>query len=84
MLLSLGDDTEEAFGLAGEWSRRNVTKVLAAHGCQAEIGYRHAAPPQRRPGMAFVIVFLALVTVAILALVWCAVLMVRWARHQPS
>ena len=28
MLLSLGYDTEEAFGLAGEWSRRNVTKVL--------------------------------------------------------
>ena len=83
--MSLGDDTEEAFGLAGEWSRRNVTNVLAAHGCQAEIGYRHAAPPHQKPRVVvfMIVVFLALV-IAILALVWCAVLMVRWARHQPS
>ena len=85
MLLSLGDDTEEAFGLAGEWSRRNVTKALAAHGCHADIS-RHAVPPHQKPKVVvfMIIFFMILAAVAAPALVWCAVLMVRWARHQPS
>ena len=85
MLLSLGYDTEEAFGLAGEWSRRNVTKALAAHGCHADIGYR-AVPPHQKPKVVIfmIVVFMVLAAIAALALVWCAALMVRWARHQPS
>ena len=31
-----------------------------------------------------IIFFMILAAVAAPALVWCAVLMVRWARHQPS
>ena len=74
-----------AFGLAGEWSRRNVTKALAAHGCHADIS-RHAVPPHQKPKVVvfMIIFFMILAAVAAPALVWCAVLMVRWARHQPS
>ena len=61
-----------------------MTKALAAHGCHADIGYR-AVPPHQRPRVVIfmIVVFMVLAAISALALVWCAALMVRWARHQP-